>query len=84
MARPMIREAGMASLLLENPYYILLGCQSRGSWLQAGLVWAVLDLGVQGTAPGQLRGETTQRKGTVVPLTYSAGQAMALQWAVQG
>uniref|UniRef100_A0A3Q1F6G6 Abhydrolase domain containing 18 n=1 Tax=Acanthochromis polyacanthus TaxID=80966 RepID=A0A3Q1F6G6_9TELE len=24
MARPMIKEAGMASLLLENPYYILL------------------------------------------------------------
>ncbi|CAL8327582.1 unnamed protein product, partial [Gadus morhua 'NCC'] len=23
MARPMVREAGMASLLLENPYYIL-------------------------------------------------------------
>ncbi|TNM99048.1 hypothetical protein fugu_013612 [Takifugu bimaculatus] len=23
MARPMIKEAGMASLLLENPYYIL-------------------------------------------------------------
>ena len=24
MARPMIKEAGMASVLLENPYYILL------------------------------------------------------------
>lgn len=24
MARPMIKEACMASLLLENPYYILL------------------------------------------------------------
>lgn len=23
MARPMLKEAGMASLLLENPYYIL-------------------------------------------------------------
>lgn len=23
MARPMVKEAGMASLLLENPYYIL-------------------------------------------------------------
>ncbi|KAJ0050128.1 hypothetical protein NL108_012214, partial [Boleophthalmus pectinirostris] len=26
MARPMIKEAGMASLLLENPYYILPSC----------------------------------------------------------
>ncbi|KAL0973942.1 hypothetical protein UPYG_G00213250 [Umbra pygmaea] len=31
MARPMIKEAGMASLLLENPYYILLINQVRSS-----------------------------------------------------
>lgn len=68
MARPMIREAGMASLLLENPYYILLGCQSRGGcklgWFGLCWTWAC-----RAQFQGQLRGETTQRKGTVVPLT---------------